>query len=179
MNNAGFGVVSELEKTDVARILEMVQVNVTALTELTLRVLPEMLRARPRRNHQCRLGRRLPAGRIYGGLCGDEGLCIALQRSPVGRSARTRGHRDHFVSGNDPHRFFQRFGVPNWLEKHSAQDVKPVVRTALKALEKGQFVCRFRLEELHPVAAGANRHASHCRQRIDEVLPAEDVDSAM
>jgi short-subunit dehydrogenase len=32
--------------------------------------------------------------------------------------------------------FFSVSGAPNWLEKHSAQDVKSVVRTALKALEK-------------------------------------------
>jgi hypothetical protein len=27
-------------------------------------------------------------------------------------------------------------GVPGWTDKHAAQDVKPVVRAALKALEK-------------------------------------------
>src|SRR5262249_25308602 len=43
VNNAGFGQVSEIEKTDLARILEMVQVNIAALTDLTYRMLPGML----------------------------------------------------------------------------------------------------------------------------------------
>jgi hypothetical protein len=34
--------------------------------------------------------------------------------------------------------FFSVSGVPGWLERHTAQDVKPVVRTALKAFEKGR-----------------------------------------
>ena len=38
VNNAGFGMVSSLEETDVGRALELIQVNVTCLTELTLLV---------------------------------------------------------------------------------------------------------------------------------------------
>ena len=38
VNNAGFGCVAEIEKTDVPRILEMIRVNIATLTELGLNV---------------------------------------------------------------------------------------------------------------------------------------------
>src|SRR5262249_35109399 len=43
VNNAGIGYVSEIESTDVARVMEMLRLNIAALTELTLRVLPAMM----------------------------------------------------------------------------------------------------------------------------------------
>ena len=43
VNNAGFGMVSSLDQTDVGRALELIQVNVTCLTELTLLAAKEMV----------------------------------------------------------------------------------------------------------------------------------------
>src|SRR5205823_2384409 len=43
VNNAGFGIVAEIEQTNVTRLLEMIRVNISALAEMTLRVLPGML----------------------------------------------------------------------------------------------------------------------------------------
>ncbi|HEY3445928.1 MAG TPA: SDR family oxidoreductase [Myxococcales bacterium] len=43
VNNAGFGQSGEFARTDLARELEMIQLNVVALTALTKRVLPGML----------------------------------------------------------------------------------------------------------------------------------------
>jgi short-subunit dehydrogenase len=46
VNNAGFGYVGDIPNSDRARILEMLQVNVIALTDLSYRVLPGMLARR-------------------------------------------------------------------------------------------------------------------------------------
>jgi uncharacterized protein len=43
VNNAGFGIRKSFEKTDLKDILEMVQVNIAAVTHLTRLLLPEML----------------------------------------------------------------------------------------------------------------------------------------
>ena len=46
VNNAGLGVYGRFWKTDLARQLEVIQVNVAALTELTGRILPAMISRR-------------------------------------------------------------------------------------------------------------------------------------
>lgn len=46
VNNAGFGLGGEFARTDLARELEMIQLNVAALTALTKRVLPGMIERR-------------------------------------------------------------------------------------------------------------------------------------
>jgi len=136
VNNAGFGVVGEFEKTDTSRILEMIQVNVVALSELTLRVLPGML------------------SRGHGGVINVSSVAAFQPVGYMGAYAATKTYVLHFSEalwaelrergvtvttlcpGTTRTDFFKSSGLPNWLEKHSAQDVKPVVRTALKALEK-------------------------------------------
>lgn len=136
VNNAGFGLVSEVDKTDVSRILEMIQVNVAALTELSLRILPQML------------------ARGHGGIINVASVAAFQPVSFMGAYAATKAYVLHFSEalwaearergvtvtvlcpGSTRTDFFSVSGVPNWLEKHSAQEVKPVVRTALKALER-------------------------------------------
>lgn len=138
VNNAGFGYVSEVEKTDPSRVLEMIQVNVAALSELTLRVLPEML------------------ARGHGGVINVASVAAFQPVGHMGAYAATKAYVLHFSEalwaearergvtvtalcpGSTRTDFFSVSGVPNWLDKHSAQDVKPVVRTALKALERGR-----------------------------------------
>ena len=46
VNNAGFGLGGEFAKTDLSAELEMIQVNITALTHLTKLVLPQMIARR-------------------------------------------------------------------------------------------------------------------------------------
>ncbi|MEZ6044505.1 MAG: hypothetical protein R3C11_02765 [Planctomycetaceae bacterium] len=43
MNNAGFGMADTIENTDRKRVLEMLQVNISALTNLTYLVLPGLM----------------------------------------------------------------------------------------------------------------------------------------
>ena len=139
VNNAGFGVIGDVERTDVNRVLEMIQVNVAALSELTLRVLPEMLTRR------------------HGGIINIASVAAFQPVGYMGAYAASKAYVLHFSEslwaeargrgvtvttlcpGTTRTEFFDVAGKTNWLDKRSAQDVKPVVRTALKALEKGQL----------------------------------------
>jgi short-subunit dehydrogenase len=136
VNNAGFGQIAEIEKTDVSRVLEMLRVNVSALTELTYRVLPAMLE------------------RGHGGIINVASVAAFQPVGYMGPYAASKAYVLHFSEslwaesrdrgvtvtalcpGTTRTDFFDVSGVPGWLERHSAQAVKPVVRTALKALEK-------------------------------------------
>jgi hypothetical protein len=136
VNNAGFGLIAEIEGTDLARVLEMIQVNIAALTELTYRVLPGML------------------GRGHGGIINVASVAAFQPVGYMAVYAASKAYVLHFSEalwaeardrgvtvttlcpGTTRTEFFEVSGVPGWLERHSAQDVRPVVRTALKALEK-------------------------------------------
>ena len=136
VNNAGFGQVSEIEKNDLPRILEMIQVNIAALTELTYRVLPGML------------------DRGHGGIINVASVAAFQPVGYMGAYAASKAYVLHFSEalwaeardrgvtitalcpGTTRTEFFDVSGVPGWLDRHRAQDVKPVVRAALKGFEK-------------------------------------------
>jgi short-subunit dehydrogenase len=136
VNNAGFGVVAEIEKTDMGRVLEMIRVNISALTELTYRALPGMLE------------------RGHGGIINVASVAAFQPVGYMGAYAASKAYVLHFSEslwaetrergvtvtalcpGTTRTEFFDVSGAVGWLEKHSAQDVKPVVRAGLKALEK-------------------------------------------
>ena len=59
INNAGFGSMGDFAKLDLDRELEMIQLNVRALVDLTHRFLGADARTQARHDHQRRLDRRL------------------------------------------------------------------------------------------------------------------------
>ena len=136
VNNAGFGQVAEIETTDVARVLEMIRVNISALTELTYGVLRAMLeRGRGGIINVASVAGFQPVG--YMGAYAASKAYVLHFSEALWAEAYSRGVTiTTLCPGTTRTGFFDVSGVPGWLEKHSAQDVKPVVRAALKALEK-------------------------------------------
>lgn len=136
INNAGFGHVGEIEKTDVKRVLEMVQVNITSLTDLTYRVLQGMM------------------ARGHGGIINVASVAAFQPVAYMGAYAASKAYVLHFSEalwaearekgvtvlalcpGTTRTDFFDVAGAVGWLSKRPAQEVKPVVRIALKALDK-------------------------------------------
>src|SRR5260370_16331112 len=114
----------------------MLRVNVLALTDLTYRVLPAMLE------------------RGHGGIINVASTAAFQPVGYMGPYAASKAYVLHFTEslwaeardrgvtvtalcpGTTRTAFFEVSGVPGWLESHSAQYAKPLVRTALKALEK-------------------------------------------
>lgn len=138
VNNAGFGLVSSVKETDVARALELIQVNVTGLTELTLLAAKEMV------------------ARGHGGII-NIGSVVSFQ--PVGYMgvySASKAYVLHFSEslwaelrphgvtvttlcpGTTRTEFFDHSGVPGWAEQNRGQDVTTVVRTGLKAFDSGR-----------------------------------------
>ena len=138
VNNAGIGMVSSVEKTDVERALTLIQINVAGLTELTLVAAKEMVR------------------RGHGGII-NIGSMVSFQ--PVGYMgvyAASKAYVLHFSEalwaellsrgvtvttlcpGTTRTEFFDHSGVPGWAERNRGQDVESVVRTGLRAFDSGR-----------------------------------------
>jgi short-subunit dehydrogenase len=138
VNNAGFGMVSNVGETDVGRALELIQVNVAVLTELTLLAAQDMVR------------------RGHGGII-NVGSVVSFQ--PVGYMgvyAASKAYVLHFSEalwaelrshgvtvttlcpGTTRTEFFDRSGVPGWAERNRGQDVQSVVRAGLEAFDSGR-----------------------------------------
>lgn len=136
VNNAGFGFVGSIEETDVSRILQMIRLNISALVELTYRILPGMLQ------------------RGHGAIINVASLAAFQPVAYMGAYSATKSFALHFseaLAGEAHERgvtilalcpgvtrtgFFDVAGVAGWLKKHSAQEPDQVVKSALKALEK-------------------------------------------
>ena len=138
VNNAGIGMVSSVEKTDVDRALKLIQINVAGLTELTLLTAKEMVQ------------------RGHGGII-NIGSIVSFQ--PVGYMgvyAASKAYVLHFSEalwaelrphgvtvttlcpGTTRTEFFDHSGVPGWAERNRGQDVESVVRTGLQAFDAGR-----------------------------------------
>jgi short-subunit dehydrogenase len=136
VNNAGFGVVGEVERTNVDDVLGLIRVNVSALTQLTYAFLPEMLR------------------RGHGAIVNVSSTAAFQPVAWMGAYAASKAYVLHFSEslwaevrnrgvtvlaacpGVTETKFFEVAGVPNWLKKHSAHTPDAVAKAALKALEK-------------------------------------------
>jgi len=141
VNNAGFGHVGEIETTDARRVLDMVQVNIAALTELTYGVLPGMME------------------RGHGGVINVASVAAFQPVAYMGAYAASKAYVLHFSEslwaearekgvtvlalcpGTTRTDFFDLAGATGWLGNRSAHEVKPVVKAALKArAKKKQYV---------------------------------------
>jgi uncharacterized protein len=136
VNNAGFGNVAEIATTDLKKVLDMLQVNITSLTELTYRLLPGMME------------------RGHGGIINVSSVAAFQPVAFMGPYSAGKSYVLHFSEslwaearekgvtvtalcpGTTRTEFFNVSGVPGWEKVHRSQEVKPVVRAALKALEK-------------------------------------------
>ena len=146
VNNAGFGIVAEIEETDVERIMQMTRLNIGALTELTYRILPGML------------------SRGRGGVINISSVAGFQPVAYMAAYAASKAYVLHFSEalwaetrgrgvtvtavcpGVTTTSFFDVAGVPGWLKKQRAHTPERVVRKALRAFErkKQYVVCGWR-----------------------------------
>ncbi len=136
VNNAGFAVVGDVERTDPGQVLNMVQLNIAALTDLTYHFLPGMLK----RQHGAIINVASVAAFqpvAYMGAYSASKSYVLHFSEALWAEARDRGVTVMALCpGSTETGFFARAGVPNWLKKHRAQTPSQVVKTALKGLEK-------------------------------------------
>ncbi len=136
INNAGFGYVGEIETTDVTRVMEMLQLNIGALTELTYRLLPGMMQ------------------RGHGAIINVSSVAAFQPVAYMGAYAASKAYVLHFSEalwaearekgvtvtalcpGPTRTEFFDVAGAKGWLAKKRSQSTEEVVRRALRAMEK-------------------------------------------
>ena len=138
VNNAGFGVVGEVEDADLDRMLTMIQLNVSALTELTYRVLPGMIqRRRGAIINLSSLSAFQPVA--YMGVYAASKAFVLHFSEALHCELKDRGITVTAVcAGVTRTSFFDIAGASGWLQKHASHSVDFVVKTALRALERRQ-----------------------------------------
>lgn len=136
VNNAGFGMADTIENTDRLRVLDMLRVNMVALTNLTYLVIPEMLERRS--------GAVLNVSSIsafqpvaYMPAYSASKAYILHFSEALWAEARSRKVTVMALCpGVTSTNFFEIAGVGGWLKKHRSHTPEYVVRMALKALDK-------------------------------------------
>ncbi|MGE3780952.1 MAG: SDR family NAD(P)-dependent oxidoreductase [Pirellulaceae bacterium] len=136
VNNAGFGLVGEVETTDVERVMQMIRLNIGTLTELTYRLLPGMI------------------ARRHGAVINVASVAAFQPVAYMGVYSATKSYVLHFTEalwaetrdkgvtvmalcpGVTRTAFFDVAGAPGWLKKQRSQTPRQVVKAALKGLEK-------------------------------------------
>jgi uncharacterized protein len=138
VNNAGFAIVGEVEKTDLDRIQQMLRLNVITVTELTYRYLPGMLT----RGHGAVINVSSVAGiqpvAFMAAYAASKTYILHFTEA-LWAEVRDRGvTMMALCPGTTRTELFDIAGVPGWLKKRSSHSPEKVVRGALRAMEKGK-----------------------------------------
>ena len=138
VNNAGFGIVGEVDNVDVDNVLKMIRLNIAALTELTYRVLPGMLqRGRGAILNVSSLSAFQPVA-YMGAYAASKAFVLHFSEA-LHCELRYRGVTVTAVcAGVTRTHFFDIAGAPGWLQKHASHSVDYVVKRALKTLVRGK-----------------------------------------
>ena len=138
INNAGFSVVNDIANTDTDSVLKMVDLNIRALTELSYRVLPEMMK----RGHGSIINVASVAGfqpvAYMGGYAASKAYVLHLTEALWAEAKDAGVTVTAICPGTTRTNFFDVAGVPNWLKKNASQSPEQVVQASIKAMEKGR-----------------------------------------
>ncbi len=138
VNNAGFGIVGEVENVDLDRTLLMIRLNISAVTELTYRLLPAMMqRQRGAILNVSSLSAFQPVA--YMGVYAASKAFVLHFSEALHCELKDRGITITAVcAGVTRTAFFDIAGASGWLQKHASHPVDFVVKRALKALSRRQ-----------------------------------------
>ena len=136
INNAGTGIIGQIENTDPEDVRRMLHVNLLTLTDLTLRFLPGMLS----RGHGAIMNVSSQAAfqpvAFMGAYAASKSYILHFSEA-LWAEARSRGVTViALCPGVTRTDFFDTAGAVGWLEKHTSQTPQRVVKLALRALEK-------------------------------------------
>lgn len=138
VNNAGFGFVGAVTDTDPNRMKEMVQLNISSLTELTYLFVGPMLERR------------------HGGIINLASIAAFQPVAYMPVYSASKAFVLHFTEalwaecrnrgvtitalcpGTTETEFFDVAGVSGWLSKHRFHTAEYVARKAIRALERGR-----------------------------------------
>jgi short-subunit dehydrogenase len=136
VNNAGIGMIGQVESTDPDDVRHMLNLNLLTLTDLTYRFLPGMLE----RNHGAIVNVSSQAAfqpvAFMGAYAASKSYILHFSEA-LWAEVRSRGVTvTALCPGVTRTEFFEHAGAPGWLEKHISQTPAKVVKQALRAMEK-------------------------------------------
>lgn len=136
VNNAGVGLIGEIETTSLTDVQRMLRLNINTLTDLTYGVLPGMLE----RGHGAVINVSSVAGfqpvAFMAAYAASKSYVLHFSEA-LWAEARSRGVTVMALCpGVTETEFFETAGAPGWLERHSFQTPFKVVKAAMRALEK-------------------------------------------
>ncbi|MFN8856423.1 MAG: SDR family NAD(P)-dependent oxidoreductase [Planctomycetaceae bacterium] len=136
VNNAGVGLVAEVDDTDITRVQQMLQLNIVTLTELTIAVVQQMLlRGHGGVINLASVVSFQPVG-YMGAYAASKAFVLHFSEALWGE-CRSRGVTiTALCPGTTRTEFFDHSGAPGWAEKNRSQDARTVVRTGLAAFDK-------------------------------------------
>ena len=153
VNNAGFGAYGEFHKTRLDRLIEMMQVNVTAVVHMTHLYLPGMIARGGGDILIVASTASVSAGALHLDLCRDESLRLAICRGTCRRGPPVRGPRLRAVSWIHGHGVFS--------SGRAAQPHAPLARNSREGRSRGAYGLgggkEFRDFRLHELDRRGNR----------------------
>lgn len=141
VNNAGVGMVGDIETTSPDAIRQMLSLNILTSTDLTYHLLPGMLE----RGHGAIINVSSAAAfqpvAFMAAYAASKSFLLHFSEA-LWAEARSRGVTIvALCPGVTRTDFFSIAGVPGWLEKHTSMPPAKVVRAAIRTMEKRrQFV---------------------------------------
>jgi short-subunit dehydrogenase len=136
VNNAGCGLIGQIETTSPEEVRRMLQLNLLTLTDLTYRFLPEMLERGKGAIINLSSQAAFQPVAFMGAYAASKSYILHFSEA-LWAESRSRGVTVMALCpGVTRTEFFDTAGAVGWLEKHTAQSPAKVVKAALRALEK-------------------------------------------
>jgi len=141
VNNAGLGNVATVDRTEPEKMLQLVDVNIRALTQLTYAFLPEFL------------------ARNAGGVINVASVAAFQPIAYMSVYAASKAYVLHLTEGLQAElgksqvrllavcpgttrtEFFDEAGASNWLQNRRSHTPAEVVSASLKCLDRGKSIC--------------------------------------
>lgn len=136
VNNAGVGMIGEIETTSPDDVRRMLNLNILTLADLTYRILPGMLK----RGHGAIINLSSQAAfqpvAFMSAYAASKSFVLHFSEA-LWAEARSRGVTIvALCPGVTRTEFFDTAGAPGWLEKHTSLPPSKVVKSAIRAMEK-------------------------------------------
>lgn len=136
VNNAGVGMIGEIETTSPDDVRHMLNLNILTLADLTYRILPGMLK----RGHGAIINLSSQAAfqpvAFMSAYAASKSFVLHFSEA-LWAEARSRGVTIvALCPGVTRTEFFDTAGAPGWLEKHTSLPPSKVVKSAIRAMEK-------------------------------------------
>jgi short-subunit dehydrogenase len=136
VNNAGIGLIGDIETTSPEEIQRLLSLNICTLTDLTYRILPRMLEQRHGAIINVSSVAAFQPVAFMAAYAASKSYVMHFSEA-LWAEARSRGVTVMALCpGVTQTEFFEHAGAPGWLQKHASQTPQRVVKKALKALEK-------------------------------------------